>query len=47
MAAGTFPRSIILGANTVAWVQSEVNAWIRGRILHSRGPDEVTPNSGG
>lgn len=29
---GTFPRRVRLGANRVAWVQSEVLAWISERM---------------
>jgi prophage regulatory protein len=29
---GRFPRSIPLGARTVAWDADEVQAWIRSRI---------------
>lgn len=28
----TFPRAVPLGARSVAWVQSEVEAWIANRI---------------
>lgn len=31
-AAGQFPRRIRLGPNRVAWVLSEVDAWVRERI---------------
>lgn len=31
-AAGKFPKRIKLGPNRVAWVLSEVNAWVNERI---------------
>jgi prophage regulatory protein len=30
--AGTFPRSVTIGARAVAWVEAEVDAWIAERI---------------
>ncbi|WP_189460218.1 helix-turn-helix transcriptional regulator [Jeongeupia chitinilytica] len=32
IAAGTFPKPIRLGGNSVAWLQSEVSAWVAERI---------------
>jgi len=32
IAAGTFPRPVKLGERRVAWLESEVEAWIRERI---------------
>lgn len=32
----TFPRPISLGANTVAWVEAEIQAWINSKITLSR-----------
>ncbi len=32
MAAGTFPKSVKLSAQRVAWVQGEILAWIDARI---------------
>jgi prophage regulatory protein len=32
MHAGTFPRSLKLGAHSAAWVAAEVDAWIASRI---------------
>ena len=29
---GQFPRRIRLGGNRVAWLQSEVNSWVEGKI---------------
>lgn len=31
-AAGQFPKRILLGANRVAWLLSEVDAWVNERI---------------
>jgi prophage regulatory protein len=30
--AGTFPRPVALGGSSVAWVSTEVQAWISARI---------------
>lgn len=38
VASGLFPKQIRLGANSVAWVRSEVQAWSQQRIAASR-PD--------
>jgi prophage regulatory protein len=32
MAAGHFPRSYSLGARAVAWLESEIDAWIEDRV---------------
>lgn len=32
----SFPRSIRLTGAAVAWVESEINAWLRARIAASR-----------
>jgi prophage regulatory protein len=32
IAAGDFPRPVQLGSNSVAWLQSEVSAWVACRI---------------
>jgi len=34
---GTFPTPISLGARAVGWLESEVEAWLSGRIEQSRG----------
>jgi prophage regulatory protein len=34
---GMFPKQIKLGGNTVAWVKSEVQAWIRQKLEAARG----------
>ena len=30
--SGQFPRRVRLGGNRVAWLQSEVNSWVDGKI---------------
>jgi prophage regulatory protein len=35
--AGTFPKSIALGARAIAWCSSEIDQWIADRIAASRG----------
>lgn len=42
IAAGTFPKQIILGPKSVAWIESEVVAWCDQCIAESRKQDEVT-----
>ncbi len=37
IANGAFPASIRVGSHTVAWVEEEINAWVRARIAASRG----------
>ncbi len=32
MKAGSFPQSVPLGGRAVAWIESEVDNWIAGRI---------------
>ncbi|MCE3004464.1 MAG: AlpA family transcriptional regulator [Xanthomonadaceae bacterium] len=34
---GTFPAPIRLGTNAVAWLQSDLDAWIAARVAESRG----------
>lgn len=34
---GTFPSPVNLGPRAVAWIESEVRAWIDARIAESRG----------
>jgi prophage regulatory protein len=36
IAEGTFPEPISLGARSVGWVASEIDAWIARRIEQSR-----------
>jgi len=35
-AAGKFPRRVKLGMRAVAWIESEVQAWIAERVASSR-----------
>ena len=32
MSNGTFPKSISLGANSVGWLEAEINDWIEAKI---------------
>jgi len=34
--SGTFPAPIRLGTNAVAWLQSDLDAWIAARVAESR-----------
>lgn len=34
--AGAFPRSVQLGPRAVGWLESEVSAWIAGRVIAAR-----------
>lgn len=36
IAAGTFPRQVMLGPKSVVWVESEVTSWCAARISESR-----------
>jgi len=36
MRDGQFPRPVKIGVRSVAWVESEVDAWIESRIRESR-----------
>lgn len=36
IAAGTFPKPIQLGAQSVGWLESEIDTWLRERIAASR-----------
>lgn len=35
--AGRFPPPVVMGGRTVGWIESDVDAWIRGRAVESRG----------
>ena len=37
MKEGNFPQCISLGGRSVAWLESEIDAWIAERIKASRG----------
>lgn len=43
--AGQFPKRRQLGANSVGWLRSEIDAWIKGRALAE--PHFVTAASSG
>jgi prophage regulatory protein len=36
VALGTFPAALILGPNTVGWLEADVEAWIEKQIAASR-----------
>ena len=40
LAGGSFPKPLSLGARAVGWIESEVDEWIRQRIVASRGEAE-------
>ena len=35
--AGRFPPAVVMGARTVGWIESDVDAWIRARTAESLG----------
>lgn len=35
--AGTFPKPIQLGAQSVGWLESEIDQWLADRVAASRG----------
>tara|TARA_B110000977_G_C11070731_1_gene489456 strand:- start:712 stop:906 length:195 start_codon:yes stop_codon:yes gene_type:complete len=37
MKAGTFPKPVKLGARAVAWLEPEIDAWIKERISQRGG----------
>jgi prophage regulatory protein len=39
VAAGTFPRPVILGAGAraVGWISAEIDAWLEAQVQRSRG----------
>nr|WP_322940656.1 AlpA family transcriptional regulator [Pseudomonas sp. s4] len=37
IAAGTFPRQVMLGPKSAVWIEAEVLAWCDQRIAASRG----------
>ncbi len=45
MATGLFPRPVQLGARAVAWIDEEVEGWIRERIAVSRPNPSHEPHS--
>lgn len=36
IAAGTFPRQVMLGPKSAVWIEAEVMAWCEARISESR-----------
>lgn len=36
VASGDFPKPVTIGSRAVAWVESEISAWIQARIENSR-----------
>lgn len=32
MKAGTFPRTVSIGARSVAWLESEIDEWLQERL---------------
>lgn len=38
---GQFPKPVNIGLRSVAWVESEVDAWMEARICASRGESEA------
>lgn len=37
IAAGAFPKQVILGPKSVVWIEAEIHAWCDARIAESRG----------
>lgn len=37
IAAGTFPKPVQLGAQSVGWIESEITQWLHERVAASRG----------
>lgn len=46
MAADQFPRSYSLGARAVAWLESEIDAWIEARIAGRNAARRATAETG-
>jgi len=44
--AGRFPRPYSLGARAVAWLESEIDAWIEARINKQNAPTISRPGTG-
>lgn len=36
---GEFPRQISIGARAVAWIESEIDGWIKAQIKKARNPE--------
>lgn len=43
IANGEFPRPVALGKRSVAWVESEVSAWVEARIAGRRNAFQTAP----
>jgi prophage regulatory protein len=49
---GKFPRRVMMGANRIAWLESEIFAWMESRIAARDNPAEahrlqgLSPNEG-
>ena len=48
--AGQFPKRVRLGGNRVAWVQSEVSAWVESKLAsrsdsHQHGASQQKPGT--
>jgi prophage regulatory protein len=38
---GKFPKPVNIGPRAVAWIESEIDAWVQARIAESRNQSEV------
>ncbi len=45
IAAGQFPRPYSLGARAVAWLESDVVAWIEARVNREAGAGAASPRT--
>jgi len=42
IAQGRFPKPISLGERAVAWVESEIDAWVEAKVRGTRGEGQAT-----
>jgi prophage regulatory protein len=42
----SFPRPIQLGANSVGWIEAEINVWLEARVRASRGGEQRSTGVG-